>query len=476
MMMCQSFRRSTKRLRSFSYSRRTGRGILIFFTSSAPLDNESDNGHSQSPPSVDAKMKLLIHAEDGSFPFLTEYLLQTYFNPKDEMVKDHLILGIAVKDTCVVPVYKEKENRNLKRKRSSASGDGDANANVNDNANDTKSAPKPTGYTFDSESIEKQTRLLPGYHTLTLPSFDLLDDVRSTIEKAKVTKNKKGAKDAKCAPALPTVSSSRDKLSLPTPNGMQQISPEMYTEVAVKLQCESMLALYDQAHPEEGNKRKASAADRTKLWFDRCLATLESADKKVPLWASLSCFNSERSLTESIRYLTEKQDSLEGISVVGWHHIKDRDERNALLGKCVDAFKPGTKFAILAASNLEQVLDAAKNGVYTIGSALPVTWARSHKALALDFASSDSSSNILDENGCIDLSQEIYCRDASPLLPGCHCLACRDGRYTRSYVHHLIKAKELLAEILLFGHNLHQMLVLFKELSGAAGEKRIEHF
>ena len=40
--------------------------------------------------------------------------------------------------------------------------------------------------------------------------------------------------------------------------------------------------------------------------------------------------------------------------------------------------------------------------------------------------------------------------------------------FTRAYIHHLIKAKEMLAETLLFVHNLHQMLLLFRQLCEAA--------
>ena len=62
------------------------------------------------------KMKLMIHAEDGSFPHLSEHLLRKYFNPKDETIQDHLILGVAVKDTCIQPIYTAKESKQ-KRKR-----------------------------------------------------------------------------------------------------------------------------------------------------------------------------------------------------------------------------------------------------------------------------------------------------------------------------------------------------------------------
>ena len=40
-----------------------------------------------------------------------------------------------------------------------------------------------------------------------------------------------------------------------------------------------------------------------------------------------------------------------------------------------------------------------------------------------------------------------YFDDLTPILSTCSCLACRS--YTRSYIHHLLVAKELLAPVLL---------------------------
>jgi tRNA-guanine family transglycosylase len=37
-------------------------------------------------------------------------------------------------------------------------------------------------------------------------------------------------------------------------------------------------------------------------------------------------------------------------------------------------------------------------------------------------------------------------------------MACGQDFYSRAYIHHLYQAKELLAQILLMGHNLHHML------------------
>ena len=418
------------------------------------------------------KFKFLLHAEDGSFPYLTEYLLRKYFNPEDEMVKNHLIVGIAIKDTCIQPVYQEKENKKLKRKRSD---EGDSDKKCGGNAN-AKNIVKPTGYTYGTKPLEEQTLLLPGYCTFAVPSFDLLDDSKSAMEKEKANRTKNAQmsnKSPKAIPTTPTVTSTKDKLSLISPNGMQQISPEMYSKVANKLCCDAMLALYDQAHQDEGKKRKATAGERSKAWLEKCIRTLETSENKSSLWAALSCYHSKWSFADSVKYLTEQQQSYEGIAIIGWHHIQSRDERIELLQKVVGVQTTKPKLSILAASSLAQILDAARNDVYTIGSSLPVIWARSYKALNLSFCplkGSTEGQSTDSTDGCIDLTNEKYCRDASPILPGCSCLSCRDDKYTKAYIHHLIKAKELLAQILIFGHNLQQTLVLFREMSDAASE------
>lgn len=60
---------------------------------------------------------------------------------------------------------------------------------------------------------------------------------------------------------------------------------------------------------------------------------------------------------------------------------------------------------------------------------------------------------------CLNLWDEEYMRDRRPLMEGCGCLAC--GKHTRAYVHHLLKSKELLAEILLHQHNQYQLQRVF---------------
>jgi Queuine tRNA-ribosyltransferase len=85
----------------------------------------------------------------------------------------------------------------------------------------------------------------------------------------------------------------------------------------------------------------------------------------------------------------------------------------------------------------------------------------------------------LDENGCVnlsppcdgiddgDVSRHPWFRDASPVIRDCPCATCR--HHTRAYIYHLVCAKELLGEVLLFVHNLHHMLALVERINEGGG-------
>ena len=63
-------------------------------------------------------------------------------------------------------------------------------------------------------------------------------------------------------------------------------------------------------------------------------------------------------------------------------------------------------------------------------------------------------------------------RDPAPLDPECDCPTCRN--YSRAYVHHLIKAGEMLAHRLCVAHNLYFYNSLMKKIRDALDEDRFE--
>ena len=182
------------------------------------------------------------------------------------------------------------------------------------------------------------------------------------------------------------------------------------------------------------------------------------------------------------------------VAFVGWDAISSsRESRRKAVRSLMTTMRsspsPQRQYLVLSVNNLQSILDAAKEGISIIGTDLVRQWSRNGKALCLDLTYDDSAEHhertASTMGGLIELRDEQYASDSSVLLPGCKCLACRpllnslskhDGignhimapSFSRAYIHHLIKAKEMLAETLLFVHNLHQMLLLLCQMSRAA--------
>ncbi len=70
--------------------------------------------------------------------------------------------------------------------------------------------------------------------------------------------------------------------------------------------------------------------------------------------------------------------------------------------------------------------------------------------------------NLFTDKGVLNLNNNKFARDDKPLMEGCECPACKN--YSRSYIRHLFKAKEMLGMRLCVLHNLHFYNNLMQEI------------
>ncbi len=82
--------------------------------------------------------------------------------------------------------------------------------------------------------------------------------------------------------------------------------------------------------------------------------------------------------------------------------------------------------------------------------------------------------NLFTENGYMNLKNEKFEKDPLPIEPGCTCPACRN--YSRAYIRHLFKAKEMLAMRLCVLHNLNFYNRLMADIRKAIEEDRYKEF
>jgi len=75
------------------------------------------------------------------------------------------------------------------------------------------------------------------------------------------------------------------------------------------------------------------------------------------------------------------------------------------------------------------------------------------------------------KRGPVNLRNARHTDDQRPLEDGCRCPACR--QYTRAYLHHLVKAEEILASMLITWHNLAHYQDLMQGLRDAISGQRL---
>jgi hypothetical protein len=173
-------------------------------------------------------IQLLLHAPDGVIPYLTPLLLQKHFSPP----QPHLLLAVAVQDTCLTPRYATPE------------------------------ASKPKGYEFQAQRFQKQAYLRE-YPHIVVPSFSLWQDAKEH--------NQSG------------IHATDQAVSLWTLQGRQALSNSSYIDI-VNHDSSAMAAvsLFDIAVPEQPPARQEQAVRRNQIWIEELL---DSVPETTQIWA-----------------------------------------------------------------------------------------------------------------------------------------------------------------------------------------------
>ena len=108
----------------------------------------------------------------------------------------------------------------------------------------------------------------------------------------------------------------------------------------------------------------------------------------------------------------------------------------------------------------ENILEAVERGVDFFDCVLPARNGR-HAHVYTNF-------------GKLNLLNAKFEKDETPIDETCNCPACR--RYTKAYIRHLFKAKEMLAMRLCVMHNLYFFNSLMEEIRQAIEEDRFHEY
>ena len=74
----------------------------------------------------------------------------------------------------------------------------------------------------------------------------------------------------------------------------------------------------------------------------------------------------------------------------------------------------------------------------------------------------NQADDVISNNFCLSITDKRYTISDGPIDPGCLCYTCQN--FTRSYLRHLFKTKELLAYTLASYHNIYFITALMAKL------------
>ena len=216
--------------------------------------------------------------------------------------------------------------------------------------------------------------------------------------------------------------------------------------------------------PAERPYVEASVA-RTTRWLERCKKEMHRLNRlEDTVNPKQMLFGINQGATfEDIRIEHAKRISemnLDGYAIGGLAVGESHAEMYRILDEVVPYLPEEKPTYLMGVGTPENILEAVERGVDFFDCVLP--------------ARNGRHAHVYTNKGKLNLLNAKYEKDDSPIDDTCGCPACR--RYSRAYIRHLFKAKEMLAMRLCVMHNLYFFNSMMEEIRQAIEEDRFHAY
>ena len=216
--------------------------------------------------------------------------------------------------------------------------------------------------------------------------------------------------------------------------------------------------------PAERPYVEASVA-RTTRWLERCKKEMhrlnqleDTVNPKQMLFGINQGATFEDIRIEHAKRISEME--LDGYAIGGLAVGESHAEMNRILDEVVPYLPEEKPTYLMGVGTPENILEAVERGVDFFDCVLP--------------ARNGRHAHVYTNKGKLNLLNAKYEKDDSPIDDTCGCPACR--RYSRAYIRHLFKAKEMLAMRLCVMHNLYFFNSMMEEIRQAIEEDRFHAY
>jgi queuine tRNA-ribosyltransferase len=282
------------------------------------------------------------------------------------------------------------------------------------------------------------------------------------------------------APKLATID--RDGVSFKShlDGSMHYISPEKSIQIQHNLGADIIFAFDECTSPAEDDRYQSDALMRTHAWAKRCLSEhVKLSDEKnaitngdanqIALFGIVQGGRNESLRKESAKIISEmsvtRKDAegndvsreFDGFGIGGSFAKEDMSSAVKWVNEILPEDKPRH---LLGIGEPEDLFIGVENGVDMFDCVAPTRNAR--------------NGSLYTSNGKINMLNAQYREDFSSLEKDCGCYTCKN--YTRAYLSHLYRSKEMLAGTLGTIHNLYFIVTLVKDIRSSIMADTFESF
>jgi queuine tRNA-ribosyltransferase len=219
------------------------------------------------------------------------------------------------------------------------------------------------------------------------------------------------------------------------------ISPEISIQIQHHLGADIIMAFDDVVSLSDERSRTLDAFERTHRWLERSLQEhqrLSQGKASTPLFFGITQGGLDKELrTQSHEFVQSLP--VDGVAIGGLSVGETRTEMHDMLDFLADKYDPNKPRYLMGVGHPIDLRFAIERGIDMMDCVLPTRNAR-HGTV---WIRGDKQVNIRNDK---------FTRDFGSLDAACDCTTCT-GPYTRAYLRHLLKAKEMLAGTLLSIHN-----------------------
>ncbi len=215
---------------------------------------------------------------------------------------------------------------------------------------------------------------------------------------------------------------------------LHYITPEKSIEIQHNIGADIIFAFDECTSPTENLRYQEEALERTHSWAKRSLEYHKSKESKQALFGIVQGGRDENLRKKSASIIGEME--FDGFGIGGSFAKEDMDTAVKWVNAILPVDKPRH---LLGIGEPEDLFMGVENGVDLFDCVAPTRNAR--------------NGTLYTGTGKINITNSQFIEDFNPIEDGCQCYTC--ANYTRSYVAHLFRSKEMLSGTLATIHNLY---------------------